>query len=90
MPLYSDCLKTYALRLVLCNGNGLSGRQRVAWTLESVVDDVSCLCLVMLVQVVKVYNMVYCTIIYTTILLYNCFMYAMIIHPMPICVVSLK
>ena len=35
----------------VCDGNGLSGRQRVAWTREPVVDGVSCLCLAMLVQV---------------------------------------
>ena len=35
----------------VCDGNGLSGRQLVAWTCELVVDGVSCLCLAMLVQV---------------------------------------
>ena len=30
VPLYSDRLKTYTFRLVMFNGNGLSGRQRVA------------------------------------------------------------
>ena len=33
----------------VCDGNGLSRQQRVAWTREPVVDDVSCLCLAMLV-----------------------------------------
>ena len=54
VPLYSDCLKTEDLRLkagTACDGNGLSGRQRVAWTYEPVVDGVSCLFLAMLVQV---------------------------------------
>ena len=35
----------------MCDGNGLSWQQRVAWTHEPVVDGVSCLFLAMLVQV---------------------------------------
>ena len=44
--LYSDRLAG-----TVCDGIGLSGRQRVAWTREAVVDGVSCLFLDMLVQV---------------------------------------
>ena len=35
----------------VCDGNGLSGQQCVAWTHKPVVDVASCLCLAMHVQV---------------------------------------
>ena len=62
VPLYSNRLKTHASRLVqcVCDGNGLSGQQRVAWTHEPVVDGVSCLCLAMLVQVLCSYPLNVC------------------------------
>ena len=44
-PLEDLCLEAATVR----DGNGLSGRQRVAWTRVPVVGGVSCLCLAMLV-----------------------------------------
>ena len=45
-PLEDLCLEA----CTVCDGNGLSGQQRVAWAHELVVDGVSCLYLAMLAQ----------------------------------------